>query len=356
MYRRRRPTREIHFSFDSFLDVVANVVGIIIRLILVVWVSARAYTSVQEELEPEEPDAPPAAIALPPIPEDPLRGELSQQRRQLDALQARLMEQLRRLGELQKDQEDTGHVLAELTVQDQDLERQTTAAKESATREGEQARSVALTAEELRRRGRELEEAIRALEKLPSAKQVLRYRTPISHPVTSDELFFECRNGKVAYIDLRGLREELRREIEDKKDLLRHQWEVSGDVGPVGAFRLHYVLERERSGLDAALSGPPDPNAGFRGGLTGTRIEAVDPRRGETLEQAMQPQSEFRQVVDNMDIQQTAVTFWVYPDSFPVYRRLRDYLYDRDAIVAGRPLPEGAFISSSRQGTASRGQ
>ena len=44
MRRRRRPDKEIHFSFDSFLDVVANVVGIIIKLILVAWVGARTYT------------------------------------------------------------------------------------------------------------------------------------------------------------------------------------------------------------------------------------------------------------------------------------------------------------------------
>src|SRR6202035_582553 len=43
MIRRRRRSQEIGFSFDSFLDVVANVVGIIIRLILVVWVGARSY-------------------------------------------------------------------------------------------------------------------------------------------------------------------------------------------------------------------------------------------------------------------------------------------------------------------------
>ena len=52
----------------------------------------------------------------------------------------------------------------------------------------------------------------------------------------------------------------------------------------------------------------------------------------------------------------TAVTFWVYPDSFPAYRRLRDYLYDRDVVVAGRPLPDGTPIASRREGTASRGQ
>ena len=47
MNRRRRHAREIPFSFDSFLDIVANVVGVIIRLILVVWVGARSYTTLQ---------------------------------------------------------------------------------------------------------------------------------------------------------------------------------------------------------------------------------------------------------------------------------------------------------------------
>ena len=43
--RRRRP-REIAFGFDSFLDLVANVVGIILRLILVAWVGARSYKAI----------------------------------------------------------------------------------------------------------------------------------------------------------------------------------------------------------------------------------------------------------------------------------------------------------------------
>ena len=54
--------------------------------------------------------------------------------------------------------------------------------------------------------------------------------------------------------------------------------------------------------------------------------------------------------------QQTAVTFWVYPDSFDLFRRLRDLLYERDVVVAGRPLPDGVPIASSRRGTVSRGQ
>ena len=50
------------------------------------------------------------------------------------------------------------------------------------------------------------------------------------------------------------------------------------------------------------------------------------------------------------------MTFWVYPDSFALYRQLRDYLYDREVVVAGRPLPEGVPVSGSKRGSVSRGQ
>ena len=61
MYRRRRRCeREIAFSFDSFLDLVANVVGIIIRLILVAWVGARTYTWVGAR----SGDRPPGRVPL----------------------------------------------------------------------------------------------------------------------------------------------------------------------------------------------------------------------------------------------------------------------------------------------------
>ena len=66
--------------------------------------------------------------------------------------------------------------------------------------------------------------------------------------------------------------------------------------------------------------------------------------------------STFRRVVEALEVQQTAVTFWIYPDSFAMYRKLRDYLHDRDFVVAGRPLDEGNPIAGSRSGSVSRGQ
>ena len=45
-----------------------------------------------------------------------------------------------------------------------------------------------------------------------------------------------------------------------------------------------------------------------------------------------------------------------YPDSFALYRYLRDYLYQRDFQVAARPIPHGHPIGFGPQGTASQSQ
>jgi hypothetical protein len=350
MYRRRRRSHEIGFSFDSFLDVVANVVGIIIRLILVVWVGARSYTS----LHPPQPAAPAAAAHAEAVPQDPLQAELERQRQELARLQARLLEQLRHLQAVQEDETTAAGRLAGLSARRQQLEQEQAALRRAGSGVG---RAEALSLAELRERCRKLTDEIHEVENLPAAKKVLHYQTPVSRPVHSDELHFECRRGRVTFIDLAALMEEVHNRLDADARELRSQWEVGGVVGPTGAFQLRYQLERERGLADAALGGgAPDAHSGYRVTLSGWQVEPVAEPRGEALDAALAPRSEFRQIADALDPQQTTVTFWVYPDSFPLYRRLRDYLYQRDVIVAGRPLPDGVPIAASKHGTRSRGQ
>src|SRR5581483_1152262 len=121
MIRRRRTPRVIPFSFDSFLDVVANVVGIIIRLILVVWVGARSYTSIQELAKPKPKVEAALAAALP---EDPLERELAQQRQELAALQARLLEQLRQVDQVRTTQTEAESRLGQLVAVEAGLEEE----------------------------------------------------------------------------------------------------------------------------------------------------------------------------------------------------------------------------------------
>ncbi|HEV3021996.1 MAG TPA: hypothetical protein VGX76_06000, partial [Pirellulales bacterium] len=118
-----------------------------------------------------------------------------------------------------------------------------------------------------------------------------------------------------------------------------------------------YTIERQRGTLDSFSSGAgPAGESGFRYGLSEWQAEAIAAVRGETASEALAPRSQFRQIADVLDPQQTVVTFWVYPDSFALFRQLRDYLYDHELEVAGRPLPPGMPISCSKFGTVSRGQ
>jgi hypothetical protein len=355
MIRRRRRHREIPFSFDSFLDVVANVVGIIIRLILVAWVGARSYSSVQEILK-QRHSAPPAAALTASLPADPLELELARHRQQLAEAQARLLEQLRQLGQVKSSHRQAQSQLTSLVHRRQEIDRQRTALDQVLYGRNANQHLQALTLSEIQQRRQRLQDEIQALEKLPPVTHTLHYRTPVSRPVYSEELMFECRGGRIAFIDIGGFLAEIKQGIEDKAKRLQTEWEVSDVTHPIGPFRLRYTVERLRGTMDALTSDSGPAGGSFRYGLSGWQVEAIASGRGETASEALAPRSQFRQIVDVLDPQQTVVTFWIYPDSFALFRQLRDYLYDHDLEVAGRPLPEGVPIMSSRNGTVSRGQ
>jgi hypothetical protein len=359
MIRRRRPTREIPFSFDSFLDVVANVVGIILRLILVAWVGARSYQAVVPQ--PEVPILPEPVVAdrkwpRPPAlsaPADPLAGELARQRRELGSAEARLARDLELARGVHEKGEEAERELSDLTSKEHKLEEVGSEAKQTSAQRAEAARQAALSVDELKARAKALQEKVARLLEAPRITQALRYRTPVSQPV-HEEVMFECQHGRVTLIDIGALVEHMKRGMREKEEMLRTTWEVRDVTPAVGAFRLRYVVERERGLMDRGASGPT-PGA-FRYGPKLWEVEPIMAERGESADDALASGSTFRKVIDALDPQQTAVTLWVYPDSFSLYRRLRDYLHDRDVMVAGRPLPDNVPIASSRHGTASRGQ
>jgi hypothetical protein len=351
MFRRRaRRPREIAFSLDSFLDLVANVVGIIIRLILVAWVGARSYKAVTAIPVPEH--AAPTSAAQPPI-DDTARLELDRNRKELEETQDRLLAQLRKLQELHRGNLETGKEISLTAARHQALEKEAGNLDRALKEQTKFTVAVAASLEDLRKRRQRLDEEIRALEKQPSAKKVLRYRTPVSHPVQTDEVHFECCAGRVAFIDVAAFLAEIKEWFHEKAQEPSFRWPSEGVTSPAGAFRARYVLEFETAPLNSFLGGTAERRPR---GLAGWTVEPIAFERGEKLETALVPTSAFRQIVDALDPNTSVVTFWVYADSFPLYRRLRDYLYERGIEVAGRPLPIGHPIGFSRHGTVSRGQ
>jgi hypothetical protein len=353
MIRRRRRPREIPFSFDSFLDIVANVVGIIIRLILVVWVGARSYSSVVQGIQPASATK---ALIAKADPDDPVARELAAHRQELARAQERLLAQLRQFQDVERTQAETRSRLQLAAAQEEKL-TQARLLLEDKDRDGQRTiQQAALSSSELRERSQKLAEEIRTLESAPQPTKTLHYRTPVSRPLQLEELLFECNAGRVTFVDIGAMLQAANQSFADKKDALRTQWAIHDITPTVGAFRLRYTFERERGVIEGFGGDTPNPSSSFRYGMTAWTVEAISLDRGETLRQALVPGSEFRQVVDGLDPKQSAVTFWVYPDSFELFRRLRDYLYERDIVVAGRPLPAGVPIASSRRGTVSRGQ
>ena len=352
MYRRRRPQREkIFFSFDSFIDVVANVIGIIIRLILVSWVGARSYTAAMQFTEEEPEASAPAAIAALPPPkrsDDPLANKLDVAKQELDETRNQLLGKLQNLQAAKEKTQLTREQLDKLAKKNAQLENQQRVLEKELEAKGQKVQLASLSLEGLRRRGREVAEQVKNLQNVPAATKQLKYHTPVSRAVAGNEVFFECRGGRVAFIDMPAFMHEIQDNMESIPDLLRKQIKVRRVTEPVGAFRLQYFFEREQGLLESPSN--------FRYAMTGWVVEPIHFNRGETLPAALAPQSDFHRVADAIDPNQAVVTFWVYPDSFEIFRALRDYLYERDVEVAGRPLPMENPIAASRNGIKSRGQ
>ena len=353
MYRRRlRPRREVVFSFDSFLDVVANVIGIIVRLILVAWVGARSYDAAMQLIPPQQTPEIPAVRPE----ENPLYPQLLKIRSNLNAARTALAEQTPKLSKLQTD-------AAALMQQIQQVAKKTSVANNEVRTlasliesETKQTQEVGISIQSLEERSRLLAKEAEAAKQTPIKKTTLTYRVPVSKPVVAEELHFECKSGKVAFVDLAGFVAEIKAMLPAKAERLKTQWQVTETTATLGGFRLRYTVERERGALDGLVTGGvPNGDTNFRYGVSGWVAERVSNSIGEAAEVALRDKSAFRTVADAAD-KHTVVTFWVYPDSFETFRRLRDYLQQRGVEVAGRPLPEGVPIAASKYGTASRGQ
>jgi hypothetical protein len=348
--RQRRTSREPAFGSDSFLDVVANLVGIVLIIIVLVGARVRELPLIAAV----ESTAP--ALVLTADAETPrLAAELERLQAELERLQARL---LALLGE-----SDAVHKRERVIQSERDAVRRRQASYGKRQDELEETRRRSQADLEAERRSlaerlAELQRAIRELEALPPEQRTLRYHLPVSRPVDAGELLFECRGGRVTFIDLNAFLDQVKQSLSTSAEALRGQWEVNQTTRVVGAFQMKYIIARERTtGLDRTQANlPPTEQRGFGYGLDSWEITPVLPVRGEPLAEALAGSSDFLRIVNGLDPDQAVLTFFVYPDSFGLFRRLRDHLYDQGFVVVGRPLQMDQPIRGSRRGSVSQGQ
>jgi hypothetical protein len=198
-----------------------------------------------------------------------------------------------------------------------------------------------------------LEDEIATLDAAPRPKaRPLQDRGAVARPIDGKEYHFEVHGDRVAFIDIERLTDLVKTEVRLQLRMSVRGQPFGGEVGPVGEFTMKYEMGTL---IPEALVAAIDRRE-ISYQLRGWEIVPERPDRGETWERAREPVSAYARAVNRLNPERATITFWIYPDGFALYRRLRDDLHGRGFLVAARPLPEGMTIRGSPAGSLSAGQ
>jgi hypothetical protein len=197
-----------------------------------------------------------------------------------------------------------------------------------------------------------LQSEIAALRTVPRPKSTsILTKSPVARPASSDEFHFELHRNRVSFIDLNRLLDLAKADAEVRIRMSDRTGLINSQIGPVGSFSLNYVLGRADTGIEELIQ-----RQRIRFDLKGWEIVPESEQRGETYEATRNPISQYARALNRLTPGRSVLTFWVYPDSFELYRRLRTELLASNFSVAGRPLPDGMAIRGSPMGSASAAQ
>ncbi len=176
--------------------------------------------------------------------------------------------------------------------------------------------------------------------------------TPLARTVFGNEEHFRLKAGRLVYVPLNELTEMLRQEAPQKAYRLREVPQITETIGPVQGFHLRYTMHR-RTVETGTAAGPIVRQVAE---LKQFILVPMSENMGEPVADALQPGSQFRQLVETMRPGATVITVWTYPDSFGLFRDLKKWLFDRGFATAARPLPDGQPITGSPSGSRSASQ
>ena len=333
---------------DSFLDIVANLVGILIILVVVVGASA-SNRSRQAPVQPHEDlQAELQAIVDTIDTEADLTRKLTIDNQELE-------QQIREQNLLAANLSDKRH---QILVQTETLRLQATeieselkaklASFDQATRIDREAQIKLAAAEEsLTAELKNVQAQTTALAasfKPAKNKQLKHYPNPIAKTVFSEELHFRLAGGKISFVPLEQL-----------LGLMKAEWRLKAEqrlvtsnrtietVGPLDGFRLQYQLH-------AFDNGPAGARQGRSIGLDRFQVIPQPNQPNETVAAALTEGSQFRQILSRHEPNRTTVSIWLYPDGFADHRTIKTWLHEHGFQMASWPLDHGRHISGGPNG------
>ncbi len=317
---------------DSFLDVVANLVGVLIILVAVVSLQAgtlgrQSVASDSREKELEETES-----AL-------NREELAANAIRLDS-----QELDRAINTHQQTAASLEQIRHEMLVQNAIVEKEIERRKSELSAEEKTRMEQIVNQQSLLVTVNRLKAQVSATEApIPiERKEITHYPTPIAKTVFADEIHFRLADGKISFVPIDSLLQKMKSQAETKVEELFHASEVTGLVGPEDGFQMEYRLAGEKI--------QRGDERGVQVRFLGFILQPLPGLSGETFDQAMAPDSNFRARLSRMTPAKTTISIWVYPESFEEFLRLKTWLREQGFQIAGWPLESNAPISGGPNG------
>jgi hypothetical protein len=361
---RQRHSDEIEFGSDSFLDIVANIVGILIILIVVAGIKAGTApvsaehvveflrTHVKSAPAKVEQSAAPEPVKTPPRPEPLVIPPSPALIRQADALKTEIAtldsESKNAASEIEKasrEEQADAKTIAELR---QAIESEAAELGRDKTTLAETESQLALKKTGLLQMEVDVQKAQAVRPPVTTLKHKL---TPLGREINGKELHFRLIGNRVAFLPIEELIQRLRPQILHNRDRLIRNGIQRGSIGPVAGFHMDYVLEARR------LSAMEELRQGMAVSimLSSWTLVAEPDLETESGEEALKDHGDFLRRLKDAD-SDTTITFWVYPDSYAIYRQLQEFAHHENFTVAARPMPFGVEIKGAPEGSRSTGQ
>jgi hypothetical protein len=325
---------------DSFLDIVANLVGILI--ILVVVVGAQAGEAVMQNRQTDSKEELESASH---------QLEIAEGRYAMAAESQQKLEKLREIEDYNSSIENQRRNQLLLMIEDKrrQLEAAANPPDETAQKRLQQQQVITQLKKELAL----VQDQVNTLSSIKTAsKSIEHIPTPIAKTVFNDEIHFRLLNKKIAYVPLDALIDRMRDEWEIKAQSLKANSSTFETVGPIDGFYMKYTLESFNQRFDSPY-GPIDRQV-----RQFNRFELITEAReiGHSIEEALVEGSTLSQRIRRLEPQKHTISIWVYPDSYSEYNQLKQWLNERGFQIACWPIPEGKPISGGPNGQRSVAQ
>lgn len=335
---------------DSFLDVVANLVGILLILIMVIGVRTRhAWQTIGMDGVMNTasgglaaPDATGKTDATEAYEDLAKTAELQLQKLKENTF--RLEEEAVAIAEkaMAKRAEQATLQLA-VSAAEKGLEM----AREKLDASTQEALAGAREIEALQAQYTQLEADRDALNAAAGSPKVIdHYPTPMAQTVFGREDHYRVLAGRLAHVPMEEMLHDLRSDAQNKLWKLKHVDEVTEVLPAREGFRLRYTLRRQERRQET------DDGVIFKKTIELAQFVLVPEADdlGVTVGDALRDGSEFRARLQRLSPQDTTITIWTYPDSYSEFRQIKEFLQSQGFLTAGRPLPEGLPIGGSPDG------